>query len=270
MLRDLFKNLIAETCLEAEAAAARHRASAEGQRFDWRFVAVCLIGAVCLTCAYYLRNVQFLAGVIEAAFGSAAARNVLTAISDTRLTALLYWAGTALMFFGVAPLLAVPLVLRRPLSEFGIVAAGAFKDGGIYALLVAAVAPLVLAFSFTPSFQATYPFYAPPSGGALSAGFLLWEFAYFLQFVGIEFFFRGFLLNGLKTRLGYYAVFAAVIPYCMIHFGKPLPETLGSIIAGVALGHMSLRSRSILPGILVHYSVALMMDLAALWQRGLL
>jgi membrane protease YdiL (CAAX protease family) len=58
-----------------------------------------------------------------------------------------------------------------------------------------------------------------------------------------------------------------MVPYCMIHFAKPLPETFGAIIAGVVLGFMSLATRSIWMGALLHIAVALTMDLAALGRR---
>ena len=58
-----------------------------------------------------------------------------------------------------------------------------------------------------------------------------------------------------------------VVPYCMIHFGKPMAETIAAIVAGIALGILSLKSKSI-PGIFIHYSVAIAMDFAALYQKG--
>ena len=42
----------------------------------------------------------------------------------------------------------------------------------------------------------------------------------------LEFFFRGFILHGTKQRFGFYAIFVMIIPYCMIHFGKPIVETI--------------------------------------------
>ena len=54
----------------------------------------------------------------------------------------------------------------------------------------------------------------------------------------------------------------------MIHFGKPFPETLGAIVAGLVLGTMALRSKSIVPGICVHFTIAIGMDLLSLWQQG--
>ncbi|MBE7525992.1 CPBP family intramembrane metalloprotease [candidate division WWE3 bacterium] len=64
--------------------------------------------------------------------------------------------------------------------------------------------------------------------------------------------------------------FVMVIPYCMIHFGKPMPETFAAIIAGVVLGFLSLKSKSIWLGVMIHCSVALTMDLCALYRKGLL
>jgi hypothetical protein len=92
---------------------------------------------------------------------------------------------------------------------------------------------------------------------------IVWQLLYALQFVALEFFFRGYLIHGWKRRLGPYAIFAAMVPYCLIHFGKPLPETLGSIVAGVVLGLMSLKTNSIWPGAGLHIAVAWTMDAAA-------
>jgi membrane protease YdiL (CAAX protease family) len=63
------------------------------------------------------------------------------------------------------------------------------------------------------------------------------------------------------------SIFVMMVPYCMIHFGKPMPETLGAILAGIVLGTLSLKSRSIFLGILIHYSVAIAMDLMALYRK---
>ena len=54
------------------------------------------------------------------------------------------------------------------------------------------------------------------------------------------------------------------VPYCMIHYHKPMLGTLGAIAAGVILGYMSLRTRSIWLGAALHIAVAWTMDAAAL------
>ena len=93
---------------------------------------------------------------------------------------------------------------------------------------------------------------------------------YALQFVALEFFFRGFIVHGTKHRFGIYSTFVMMIPYCMIHFQKPLPETCASIAAGIALGFVSLSTRSVWLGAALHISVAWGMDFATLARRGML
>jgi membrane protease YdiL (CAAX protease family) len=57
-----------------------------------------------------------------------------------------------------------------------------------------------------------------------------------------------------------------MIPYVMIHFDKPILEVFAAIIAGIVLGTLAMRTRSIWAGFLIHVSVALAMDIAAIWQ----
>ena len=108
----------------------------------------------------------------------------------------------------------------------------------------------------------TYPFYRLAARSAFDL--VAWELLYAAQFLALEFFFRGFMLAGLRRSVGVHAIWIMVVPYTMIHFGKPLPETLGAIFAGLILGTLALRTKSIWSGVLIHVSVALNMDLLAL------
>ena len=58
------------------------------------------------------------------------------------------------------------------------------------------------------------------------------------------------------------------VPYCMIHYGKPYLEACGAIVAGIALGSLAMRTKSIYSGFLVHVTVALSMDLLAIAGGG--
>ena len=53
----------------------------------------------------------------------------------------------------------------------------------------------------------------------------------------------------------------------MIHYGKPYLEACAAIIAGVVLGSLAMRTRSIYAGFLVHATVAVLMDVLALDRR---
>jgi membrane protease YdiL (CAAX protease family) len=183
------------------------------------------------------------------------------------LAAMLYWALATSACYFIGPALVIRLAFGERLADYGFKLRGAFADGWVYLVMFAIMVPLVWWTSATARFQYTYPFYRPPPG-PLGWDFLAWEACYALQFVTLEFFFRGFLVHGTKHRFGAYAIPVMMIPYCMIHFGKPLLETLAAIVAGLALGFMSLKTRSVALGAAIHITVAVSMDLASLWRQG--
>jgi membrane protease YdiL (CAAX protease family) len=179
----------------------------------------------------------------------------------------LVWATGCCLSYFVVPALLVRLVLKRRLRDFGWTLRGFGRHLPVYGLLFLPVGVLVVVMSFDPGFQETYPFYFEPES---VVALVIWEVAYGLQFLSLEFFFRGFMLHGLKHRYGHGAIWVMLIPYVMIHFTKPPAEAAGAVIAGTVLGVLSLRTGSILGGVLIHVSVAWMMDLMSLWQRGVL
>lgn len=269
----LLSRVFADTHLRAEAEARRLVLSEQAHKSDFQTISVCVLTAVSLTMINYLGNFDFTLGSFDH-FGLESAADALrrsfTALSNERLAGLIWWSCVTVCFYFILPALFVRLILRQPLSSYGLRWRGAFKDYHLYFLMFVVMLPTVLFVSGAASFQARYPFYQMEPGEALAPFFWQWEFFYFLQFFSLEFFFRGFMVHGLKHRFGYYSVFVMSVPYCMIHFHKPLPEALAAIVAGVVLGTLSLKSRSILLGVAIHYSVAITMDLAALWRKGLL
>jgi membrane protease YdiL (CAAX protease family) len=179
----------------------------------------------------------------------------------------LWWIGMIFLFYFIITVLIIKFGFKQRLRDYGLVFKNIHKDYPLYILMLCIMLPIVYFASMTHSFQARYPIFQPLTE-SLFPIFIWWQVAYFLQFVAVEFFFRGFILHGLKHRFGYYAIFISTIPYCMVHFGKPFGETIAAIIAGIVLGTLSLKSRSIVLGILIHYSVAITMDLFALYREG--
>jgi membrane protease YdiL (CAAX protease family) len=224
----------------------------DGGALDKKAIAICVLTAFCLTMNKYLPGLV----------------SVIHFSDNEQLSDLANWVLILCTFYFILPVLVIKLFFREDLTDYGLKLKGAFKDYWIYLIMLSVIVPLVAYFSTTASFQEKYPFYELSAGEKLFPNFWIWEGLYFLQFVALEFFFRGFMVHGLKHRFGIYSVLVMTIPYCMIHFGKPLPETIAAILAGLVLGMLSLKTRSILLGVAIHYSVGLMMDLAALWQKN--
>ncbi len=187
---------------------------------------------------------------------------------NRQLYQLMYWASIIFFSYFVIPVVVIRFGFREKLRDYGLQWGSFFKDAWIYLLMLGIMFPLVYFASTTTSFQARYPFYTPDTAEPLWPNFWLWQMTYLIQFFSLEFFFRGFMVHGLKKFTGFYSILIMTVPYCMIHFGKPMGETFAAIFAGIALGTMSLKSRSIALGVVLHYSVAITMDMAALWQEG--
>jgi membrane protease YdiL (CAAX protease family) len=154
---------------------------------------------------------------------------------------------------------------RDSLLDFGLRTKGFFKHAWIYGLFLAVVLPAMWIVSREPDFGTYYPFYKQSSRSWFD--FLAWEAMYFAQFFALEMYFRGFWLGVLRKSFGAGAIFAMAVPYCMIHYGKPYLEANGAIVAGIALGSLSMKTKSIYQGFLVHVTVAGLMDWLALSHR---
>ncbi|MCK9460520.1 MAG: CPBP family intramembrane metalloprotease [Proteobacteria bacterium] len=177
---------------------------------------------------------------------------------------LLYWAAWRVIGFLVIPAIAVAVHPRLRFADTGLSARGFSKHVWLYGVLFAPVLIAVVVVSFTDEFSTYYPFYGEAHRSLFDFG--VWEAFYFAQFLSLEYFFRGFMIQPLRRIMGSSSVFAMVIPYVMIHFDKPMLECFAAIIAGVVLGTLALRTRSIWAGFLIHVSVALSMDVAAILQ----
>ena len=178
---------------------------------------------------------------------------------------LTHWVGACVLGYLLIPLLYLKLMGRsvrslywdpRPLM----------RHGWLYLALLLPATGLVYWVSFWPDFQLIYPFY--PHAGRSWFDLVAWELLYGLQFLSLEFFFRAFMLEGLRRPLSYGAIPVMVIPYCMVHFQKTAAESLGSVVAGLLLGYLAMRSRSLWGGVLLHWVVAIEMDLMSLIQTG--
>lgn len=132
-----------------------------------------------------------------------------------------------------------------------------------YPLLIIML-PVVWIACGAESFNTFYPLYKPETLRA----FFIYEAIYLTQFFAVEFFYRGFCLFRFERLAPGLAIFIMVIPYALLHIHKPFPEAMGSIVAGVVLGALALKSRSIWPGVLTHCTVAFSADFFSLWRSG--
>jgi len=172
------------------------------------------------------------------------------------------WIGINIICLLVIPLCVVKFGLRERVSDYGMTL-GDWRVWGRHAIVYLVIVVPVI---FIASRQDTFKLYYPMFEMARSNWHLLivWELAYGAYFFAWEYFFRGFLLQGIAKTLGPAAIALQTVPFVMMHLGKPEPELYASIIAGLALGVTAYRSRSFVGCWLVHWVCAASMDIFAL------
>lgn len=254
--------------LDAEATAARVEAQAKGT-WDPRPAVMFATAIASLTLQQYFGGREVYLGFVKPWLISL--ENAGSSWADYAKYGELYnyawWSVTRVVGYTVFPFAVWKICFRKDsLLDLGLRTKGLLSHAWIYGLCLAVVVPLVIGVSFTPDFASYYPFYKKASRSWTDL--MIWEVFYLAQFFGLEVFFRGFMLTTLRKSLGSSAIFAMCVPYAMIHFGKPYLETAGAFIAGIALGTVAMRTKSIYSGFLVHITIAILMDGLALWHRG--
>jgi membrane protease YdiL (CAAX protease family) len=265
------------TWRELDLVANEHRQKtlAEG-RYDLRPAVLFVITAIVLTVQQYYGQPQFYDDYIEPWLRFVEFKQLIEPGGFGRfvhletygaLYAYGFWAATRIVGYVFVPLGLWKIIFPKDsILDMGFRTRGLLSHAWIYLLFLVVVIPPFYIVSSSPEFYNYYPFYKLCSRSW--ADLICWEIMYGAQFFALEIFFRGFWLGGLRKTLGSGAIFAMVVPYCMIHYGKPYPETCGAVIAGIALGSLAMKTKSIYSGFFLHVTIALSMDWLALLQKG--
>ena len=267
-----WRTYISDTISKADADSDAYRAITPPAVANRDMIIVMITSALSLTMiSFFAKDLLWIQRVLET-FSPALSdtwQDWLWDPSTTQFRQLEIWVYVQLVAYILLPAIAIRLMGKR-VRDHGLRARGLGGHWKIYLTLFLLSVPAIVFASRSAAFLSKYPFYDLADGEGFWPYMVAWWVLYAVQFVALEFFFRGFMVHGLKGRLGYAAVFVMVIPYNMIHFSKPLLEAIGAILGGITLGTLSLRSRSIWWGAALHIAVAATMDILALGQKGLL
>jgi len=253
-----------------EEAFAYRRSLFERRQIDYRPLVALTIAGLVLTLQEYYGRGDYYEAVIKKLLqrwehAHPGGWIALDVYDELYLRA--WWAFTRIGGY-VVPLALWPLFFRKDsLLDFGLRPRGFREHAWIYALCVVFMVPILLFVSRQPDFTSYYPIYK--LAGRSWLDFLIWEALYIGQFLGLEIFFRGWWIRATRV-FGVGAIWSMAIPYCMVHYGKPYLEACAAIVAGVVLGSLSMRTRSIYAGFLVHCTVAILNDVLALYRRDAL
>ncbi len=180
----------------------------------------------------------------------------------------LYWLISDGLLMFLVPVLSVKFVFKKNLSDFGFTLGD--KKFGFRTVIVfyLFMLPLLWIVTASESFALTYPQGGPALRESLPL-LLIYELCILVYMLGWEFLWRGYVLFGLKVKLGYYAIFIQMIPFFILHKGKPDLELFGAIIAGIILGIQALRSGSFIYAWILHSIIMISIDLISVIRYNL-
>jgi membrane protease YdiL (CAAX protease family) len=171
----------------------------------------------------------------------------------------LYWFVSDFITLFILSVIVIKFILRENLKDYGL-QVGELKIGLLFsgAFLIVMIT-LIWFFSSTPAFSEKYPHLLSTRNSWQE--FSIYEAGMLIYMISWEFIWRGFMLFGLKEKFGYYSVLIQMIPFVILHNGKPVTETFGAIAGGIALGALAFRTNSILYCIIAHSGVMFTIDL---------
>jgi len=160
------------------------------------------------------------------------------------LTQFKYW--DRVLLYLVIPLMIIVFIFRENPKEFGF-GIGDWKAG----LLITGIGILFMApiiYFLGSGNEGMRAYYQPYVNG------LPWTT--FLDLIGWEFLFRGWILFGYVKKFGPEALWVQAVPFALMHNGKPELETLSTIFGGFAFGWIAYRTKSFFYPFIIHWFIA--------------
>ncbi len=219
------------------------------KKLNKKVITVLLLIPVLQTISYYYTSPQFFRTNFYQSFIQ----------SDfVELFEFYYWFIGDFFVLFIIPVCIILFYFKENLKNFGI-RIGDYKFGlRISFIFLMIMIPVVWFSSASDQFALQYPYLklAKENWNV----FFIFELGILFYLFAWEFIWRGFMLFGLEEKFGYYAVLIQMIPFVILHNGKPGIETFGAIIGGIVLGVLALRTRSYLYGVALHFGVMFSID----------
>jgi uncharacterized protein len=172
--------------------------------------------------------------------------STLLLIIDHYYTFFVYKYWDRIVFYFVIPFLVTVVLFRENPKEYGF-SFGDWKLGLVYtAFGIIVMAPIL--YYMASGFTTMKTYYE----GLLPG--LPWTT--FLDLIGWEFFFRGWILFAYARKFGHEALWLQAVPFALAHINKPDIEALSTIFGGFAFGWVAYRTKSFVWPFLIHWFIS--------------
>lgn len=147
------------------------------------------------------------------------------------------------VYYMILPVFTILFILRENPLDFGL-RIGDYKRWGFYVAITILIAIPVLYIGSL--FSSIGQYYTKPFD----------FYSFFTQMVPLlfvwEYILRGFLLFGLKEKFKEGSILIQMVPFALLHIGKPEIEILMCIPMGLWFGYIAYRGKSFWPAFITH------------------
>ena len=180
-------------------------------------------------------------------------------ISDYSAAAFMFIA--AFILLGILPFLNIKFIFKESLADYGF-QLGNWRLGLKQIIVLYPVISILMLYpsAHTEEMINFYPLDSEAGNSIFS--FIRFQLIRVFFFYTVwEFFFRGFMLFGLRRYVGdWVAICIQTIPSCLWHIGMPSGEIFASILGGILFGIMALKTKSILYPFILHCLIGITLD----------
>ncbi len=169
------------------------------------------------------------------------------------------------LFFFIIPSLIIKLYFKENLKDYGLNFNNVKKGSIFISILLPLLIISLWISSKTAPFQKEYPLAKSIINNYKL--FIGMEFLYLLYYIGWEFLFRGFIINGLKKYGILLPILIETVISTILHYTKPDGEIFLALIAGFILGYYAYKFKSIWFTIVIHFLTGILMDIFVIINR---
>lgn len=181
---------------------------------------------------------------------------------NSSIASYLYWFISDIIILLIIPLLIIKINFKERIIDYGINFRNFSKGSKITMISVVVILIIIwLVSSFADLSQLHSQINLFDSSVSV---ILLFEILLLIYVFAWEFIWRGFMIFGLEKQFGMNVIWIQMIPFVLLHYNKNMYEVIGAIFGGLFLGLLSYKTRSIIYGVIIHYTMFVTADLISI------
>lgn len=179
--------------------------------------------------------------------------------ADPQVLGAVFYFVSCFLLMGALPVFIIKRVLREQLRDYGV--GLGIRKRTLRSFLFLAPAFVLAGYFGSRDASLLEEFPINPNAGESAWLFALNAATLLVFCAGWEFYFRGFMLFGLRDSLGdANALLIQMLVSSLLLIGAPAPVAFGGILVGLLWGILALRSGSLLSGMSQHFLLGITLD----------